>query len=168
VIEHRKDWWFCCELQINDHQDFIDALLYYGLHGKVNEKGAPVLFTLFLAQILPRWASMIFFVMNNPRPIPFSDRVVNLVNNLGSISLSIPFPLSLIDITAHFWSFMNSLSSVICITSPSFVNLMHYPINCKQLVRSLTCPDRPKGNNVFCYCSIVNNPCGFCTCRDLL
>ena len=30
------------------------------------------------------------------------DMVVNLVNNLGNISLSMPFPLSLMDITTHF------------------------------------------------------------------
>src|SRR4029078_2829082 len=101
-----------CLREWSSRQDLIYISLYYGSHGKVNENVAPIPFALFFAQILPLWASIIFFVMYNPRPIPFSDMVVNLVNNLGNISILMPFPLSLTDITTHFWSFINSTSDI--------------------------------------------------------
>jgi hypothetical protein len=47
---------------------------------------------LFFAQILPPCASTIPLQMYNPRPVPFSDFVANLVNSLGTISKSMPFP----------------------------------------------------------------------------
>ena len=40
--------------------------------------------------------------MNNPSPVPFVDFVANLVNNLGNISLSIPWPVSFI-LTVTCW-----------------------------------------------------------------
>ena len=62
----------------------------------VNVKVAPLPSRLFSAQMLPPCASMIFLEINNPKPVPVSDFVTNLVNSLGMISGSIPCPVSLI------------------------------------------------------------------------
>src|SRR5215211_1245850 len=56
---------------------------------------APLLSLLFLAQILPPCASIMLLDMNNPRPVPVWDLLVNFVKSLDTISGSIPVPLSL-------------------------------------------------------------------------
>ena len=60
--------------------------------------------------------------MNNPRPVPTIDFVANFVNNLGRISVSIPWPasLTLISICLAVLSLLTSTD----ISSPSFVNLI--------------------------------------------
>jgi len=41
--------------------------------------------------------------MNNPKPTPSEERVVNLVNSLGKISGSIPLPVSfMLTVTSSF------------------------------------------------------------------
>ena len=55
--------------------------------------------------------------MNNPKPVPVVDVVANFVNSLGSISGSIPAPVSLMLITISL-----SFCSVTTFMVPSFVN----------------------------------------------
>jgi hypothetical protein len=62
--------------------------------GRLNVNVAPLRPVLFSADILPPCASTILLEMYNPNPIPLSDFVTNLVNNLGNISASIPVPVS--------------------------------------------------------------------------
>ena len=71
-------------------------------NGKLNENVAPFSSKLFWAQMRPPWASIIFLAMNKPRPVPWVDLVTNLLNSRGKISSSIPFPLSLIDISRNW------------------------------------------------------------------
>jgi hypothetical protein len=58
--------------------------------------------------------------MNKPKPVPVSDFVANLVNNLESISGSMPVPVSLTLITTR----MSFFSAVVIMIPSSFVNLM--------------------------------------------
>ena len=51
--------------------------------GKLNENVAPFPSSLFLAQIFPPWASIMFFDMKRPKPVPWKDFDANFVNNLG-------------------------------------------------------------------------------------
>jgi len=81
---------------------------------------------LFAAHILPPCASIIFFEIKSPRPVPFPDVLANFENSFGVISVSIPEPLSF---TTTITSRM--LLSLLTIFScseidivPSFVNLI--------------------------------------------
>jgi hypothetical protein len=65
-------------------------------NGSVNVRVAPIPSALFSAHILPPCDSMILFDMNKPNPAPFSDFVVNFVNDVGIISEAIPIPVSFI------------------------------------------------------------------------
>lgn len=62
-----------------------------------------------------------FLEMYNPNPVPLSDFVANLVNSLGSISESIPLPVSFIFIIIS-WLF--SLFIAIIFIEPCLVNLI--------------------------------------------
>ena len=42
---------------------------------------------LFLARILPPCASIIFFEINKPKPVPCSDEVVNFEKGLGNFGI---------------------------------------------------------------------------------
>jgi hypothetical protein len=63
--------------------------------GRVNANVAPNPSGLFSAHILPPCASVIFFDMKSPSPVPFSDLLANFSNSFGKISRSIPLPESL-------------------------------------------------------------------------
>ena len=68
----------------------------------MNEKVAPRAFSLFLPEIEPLCALIIFFDINRPNPIPASDIVVNFSKSFGWIRASIPFPLSFTLILTKF------------------------------------------------------------------
>ena len=91
--------------------------------GKIKEKLAPFSPSLFLAHILPPWASIIFLAMNRPRPVPWKDFEANFVNNLGKISWFIPSPLSLI------WMMtLSSLSTSLILIFSILVDIK--PVSC--------------------------------------
>ena len=74
--------------------------------GKLNEKIAPAPSGLFSAQIFPSCASMMLLQMYSPNPVPLSDFVTNLENNIGIIWWSIPGPLSFtLTMTSASWIF---------------------------------------------------------------
>ena len=79
---------------------------------------APFPSGLFCAHILPPCTSTIFFEINNPNPVPENDFVVNFENNLGSISGSIPCPVSYIVVIASLSFTFDTIDIV-----PSAVNL---------------------------------------------
>jgi hypothetical protein len=64
------------------------------LIGILKIKVAPFPSALFAAHIFPPCLSTMFLEIYKPKPVPFSDFVVNFENNLGSISESIPTPVS--------------------------------------------------------------------------
>src|SRR5215208_2322486 len=99
--------------------------------GRVKLKVAPFLSGLFSAHIVPSWASIMLFDMNNPNPVPpasFLDLLANFENNLFNSSESIPIPVSLTVIMASscFVPFSVSLTffSISRNTVPSLVNLI--------------------------------------------
>jgi hypothetical protein len=74
-------------------QKFVGAIVnegegYYCLscEGKLKTNVAPLPSVLPSPHVFPPCASTIFFEMNNPRPVPISDSVANIVNSLGKIS----------------------------------------------------------------------------------
>ncbi len=86
---------------------------------------APLPSGLFLAHILPSWASTIFLHMNRPRPVPLLDFVANFVNNRGNIPASIPVPQSFI-LTVTYLSLPSLFFDVVAVMLivPSLVNLI--------------------------------------------
>jgi hypothetical protein len=57
---------------------------------RVKLKLDPLPLELFWAHILPPYASIIFFEIKSPKPVPTIDFEVKFVNSLGNISGSIP------------------------------------------------------------------------------
>ena len=66
----------------------ISHQAYLLIIGKLNVNVAPLPSLLFSAHILPPWASIILFDMNNPKPVPPAyDLVVNFVNTSTVITV---------------------------------------------------------------------------------
>ncbi len=95
------------------------AAIYRPTVGNLNEKVAP-LSSLFSPHILPPCASIMLLQIYNPKPVPFSDPVVNFVNNLGSISATMPEPVSFTETITEPSSILFSL---VIVTTPFLVKL---------------------------------------------
>src|SRR5207245_9609945 len=112
-------------------QKFVGAIVnegegYYCLsyESKLKTNVAPLPSVLPSLHIFLPCASTIFFEMNNPRPVPISDSVANIVNSLGKISGPIPIPVSFtLRITSLIWFLPLFFISEID-TIPSLVNLI--------------------------------------------
>ena len=78
---------------------YILKFLSYSI-GRINPNSAPIPFSsslsLFFPQIFPLCASIIFFDIYKPNPVPLSYFVANFVKSLDNISLSIPIPVSFV------------------------------------------------------------------------
>ena len=96
--------------------------------GRLKPNVAPLPLVLFAAHISPPCDSIIFLDRYNPKPIPFSDLVVNFWKSLSLIVGSIPLPVSCILTTPITPSLLLSLLffrlSISTTMVPSSVNLM--------------------------------------------
>jgi hypothetical protein len=73
---------------MQNYSNYKYVLLCY--IGRVKLKVDPLPSELLWAHILPPCASIIFFEIKSPKPVPTTDFEVNFVNSLGNISGSIP------------------------------------------------------------------------------
>ena len=102
----------------------------------MKKKEAPFPSALFSAHIVPPWASTILFEINNPNPVPWNDFEANLVNSLGIMSRSIPFPVSFMQRRASLLSLKPDEIDIL----PSCVNFLAFyrtlKMTCVTLVLS--------------------------------
>ena len=81
-----------CHALVGFLQHCVPCLL--SNNGKVKAKVAPLPLVLLKAQILPPWASTMFFEINKPSPVPDEELVTNF-KIIASTVGSIPGPVSL-------------------------------------------------------------------------
>src|SRR5436190_10510617 len=133
MYKHTK-FIYLCQYKLSLHQsnnDFRYHSAFFKLlfNGKLKPNVAPLPLVLFAAHISPPCDSIIFLDRYNPKPIPFSDVVVNFSKSLSLIVGSIPLPVScILTTTAAAAALLLCLlflrSSISTIMVPSSVNFI--------------------------------------------